>query len=248
MIRCMNRTRGSRLAFLVVVLCTLPLAAQETRMGALDGNNAVFTGSPVTLIDWSSPANAVGSVNTASVAWRDTTTPCYNIFSVRFYAIPSNALASVMIAERGPFRAVNGINTVTLDPPVSVTPETYIGVRRLAGDEGCGRPYGTFTRNAGRALFSSDDFKGGLLTGISRSFGACDLTFTTYNAAGNVVSIFSKSYDPNYFEQLGASSFVNGDLPAGGKIVVSAFQKEFIVYGAVTDNHTNDPSLRIGND
>jgi hypothetical protein len=400
----MNRTPGSRLAIFVTLLLSFPLAAQEIRMGALDGNNAIFSAVPVTLIDWSSPANAVGAVNTASVAWRDASTPCDNIFYVRFYAIASNAFIGTMIAERGPFRAVNGINTVTLEPPVNVTPDTYIGVRRAAGDESCGRPYGTISRTPGRVLLTNSDFLNGSLAGITpsfnfklqaqasntpsvrvstlpivgaapgafgsffrssvtlanpspytvrgklvlrlsdrsgtdadpslnytippngtltypdvmdalgltgkgsldvyttaspapivtarvfndtgsgtsglaedavpaqnsyfayadifipadlanfrlnigvRTFAAADLTFTTYDAAGSVQSSVFKSYDANYFEQLGASSFVNGELPAGGKIVVTAVQKEFIVYGAVTDNKTNDPSMRIGND
>ena len=375
-------------------------------MGGLEGNGAVFAGSPATLIDWSRPASASGTVNTASVGWNGATTPCDGIFHVRFYAIPGNALASVMIAERGPFRAVNGINTVALDPPVAVTPETYIGIRRGAGPESCGQPYGTFTRDAGHVLYSSGDFKGGALTSVSpsynfrlqaqasstpsvrvatipavasgpgnngsffrtaltlanpseleirgklvlrlagrtgsdadpslefvippngtlnyadivaligqaglgsidiltnasptpiatarvfndagengtsglfeeavpaggdylsvanvlipqdltkyrlnmgiRTFAAADLSVTVYDAAGQPQTAFSKHYEANYFEQVTASQFLNnGAVPAGGRIVVSAYEKEFIVYGAVTDNKTNDPSMRIGLD
>jgi len=170
---------------LVVLMCSAALSAQEIRIGALEGNNQVFFGAqPVTVIDWSRPATASGIVNTASVAWSGATAPCDNIFYVRFFALPSNAFATVMTAERGPFRAVTGINTVTLEPPVSVTSETYIGLRRGAGPESCGQPYGTFTRQAGRALFTSDDFKGGAFTSLSPA-----ANFRLQAQASNVPSV-----------------------------------------------------------
>lgn len=392
-----------------VLIALVPLfaAAQEIRIGGLEGNSAVFTGpTAVTLIDWNRPATASGTVNTTSVAWTAATTPCDNIFYVRFYAIPSNALVTVMTAERGPFRAVNGINTVTLEPPVAVTPETFIGIRRTEGAEGCGMPYGTFTRAPSRVLMTNTDFKNGSLSTLGRSenfrlqaqasnvasvrvstlpvvgstagsagsffrtsltlsnpgtleirgkvrlrlagragsdadptldyvippngtlnyadimttigqtglgsldilttasptpiatarvfndggtagtnglaedavpaaanylsvasvfipedltnyrlnigirtFTAGDLSVSVYDAAGIPRTILTRSYPADYFEQISASAFLNNaDVPAGGKIVVSAFEKQFIVYGAVTDNRTNDPSMRIGSD
>jgi hypothetical protein len=391
----------------LISLLPLAAAAQEVRVGSLEGNNAVFFGATaMTAIDWSRPASAAGAVTTASVAWTGASAPCDGIYYVRFYAIPGNAFACVMTAERGPFRAVNGINTVTLDPPVNVTPETYIGIRRNSGAESCGQPYGTFTRIPGRTLFTSEDYKGGSLTSVSpasnftlqatatsvpsvrvstlpavastagafgsffrtsltlsnpsaleihgklqfraagrsgtasdpttdftipsngtlnyadivstmgqtglgsldilttgsptpiasarvfndsgaagtsglaedavpaaspylsvanvlipddltnyrlnigvRTFAAGDLNVAVYDAAGAQQTNLVKSYPANYFEQVAASAFLNGaTLPPGGKIVVFAFSREFIVYGAATDNRTNDPSMRIGND
>jgi len=397
----------ARVAFLAALLTTaLAVHAQEIRVGGLEGSGAAFTGSPITIIDWTRPAQATGTVNTASVAWAGATSPCDGIFYVRFYAIPSNAFAIVMLAERGPFRAVTGINTVTLTPPVAVSRETYIGIRREAGPESCGQPYGTFTRDRGHALFTSDDFKSGAVTSLSpstnfrlqavasntpsirvatlpvvgstagafgsffrtsltlsnprpleirgkllfhpanrpgtdadptldfvippsgslnypdiissmgqaglgsldilttasptpvatarvfndtgvtgtsglaedavpaassyfsvanvfipedltnyrlnigiRTFEAAELNVAVYDAAGVHQANLVKSYAANFFEQVSATSFLNNaSLPPGGKIVVSAFEKQFIVYGAVTDNRTNDPSMRIGSD
>jgi hypothetical protein len=391
----------------MLLLGTLSLAAQQIRVGALEGNGAVFVSTPATIIDWSRPATASGSVNTATVAWNGATAPCDNIFYVRFFAIPSNAFVIVMTAERGPFKAVTGINTVTLDPPVPVTTETYIGIRRVEGPTTCGQPYGTFTRQPGRALFTLDDFKGGAFTSLNptanfhlqaqasnvpsvrvstipvvgsvagafgsffrtsltlanpgsieihgklqfraagragsdsdpnidylipangtlnfadiiatmslsgvgsldilttgsptpiatarvfndtgatgtsglaedavpagsdyfsvasvyipedlanyrlnvgiRTITAADVTVDVYDAAGVRQSTTVKPYAANYFEQVTASQFLNGGaVPPGGKIIVSSFgEKEFIVYGAVTDNRTQDPSLRIGSD
>jgi hypothetical protein len=149
-------------------LAVITVHAQEIRLGALEGNEQYFTSAGgMTIIDWSRPANAAGSVNTASVAWHGAEVPCDGIFYVRFYAIPSNALVALMTAERGPFRAENGINTVALDPPVAVTRDTYIGIRRTAGGDGCGQPYGAATREPGRALIGPDTFTFGPLTGLS---------------------------------------------------------------------------------
>jgi hypothetical protein len=399
--------RGLPVFFLLACFAALTASAQAIRVGSLEGNSQVFTGSPVTIIDWSRPASASGSVNTASVAWRNADSPCDGIFYVRFFSIPSNSLSNTtMIAERGPFRAVNGINTVALDPPVNVSAgETYICVRRGTGPDSCGQPFGTFTRDPGRVLFTSGDFKGGALTTLSpatnfrlqaeassapavrvstipvvgsvpgangsffrtsltlsnpsyapiectllfhpagrpgldtdpsfpveipvnrtffandiiaamsqsglgsldilttgsptpiatarvfndqgaagtsglaedavpaspnylsvatvfipadlanyrlnvgiRTITAADLNVTVYNADGTQAGSLVKTYAANFFEQVSAAQFLGFDPPAGGKIVVSAFQKEFIVYGATTDNHTNDPSVRIGSD
>jgi hypothetical protein len=399
--------RGLRLFILLTCVATLTATAQTIRVGSLEGNSAVFTGSPATIIDWSRPATATGTVNTASVAWTNATVPCDGIFYVRFFGIPNNSLAStVMVAERGPFRAVNGINTVTLDPPVNVTPETYIGVRRGTGPDSCGQPFGTFTRNPGQVLFTSTDYKGGPLTSLSptanfrlqaeasnvpsvrvstipvvgsvagalgsffrtsltlsnltyapihgklvfhpagtsgqdsdpslafdipvdgtlnygdiiatmnqsglgsldilttgsptpiatarvfndqgaagtsglsedavpanpdylsvgtvfipadltnyrlniglRTFNAGDLNVAVYDASGARIQTLVKSYGANFFEQVSASAFIGGGtLPPGGKILVAAYGQDFIVYGATTDNHTNDPSVRIGSD
>jgi hypothetical protein len=402
----MKTTRSLSSTFIagMMLLSALAATAQQIRIGGLEGNSAEFTGTPITIIDWNRPSTTSGTVNTASVAWTNASSPCDGIFYVRFFVIPSNAFATVMTAERGPFRAVNGINTVALDPPVPVTPDTYIGIRRGSGPDTCGQPYGTFTRQPGHALFTSDDFKGGSFTSLQpsnnfrlqaqasstpsvlvatvpvvgsasgvtgffrtsltltnpwavpltgklqfhaagragadsdpttdftipangtlnyadiiasmgqaglgsldilttasptpiasarvfndagpagtnglseesvataddylslatvliptdltnyrlnigiRTFTAGDLSVDTYDATGAQVGSTTKTYPANYFEQVTAGAFIGDTLPPGGKIVVSAFSKTFIVYGAVTDGRTSDPSMRIGSD
>lgn len=386
------------------LLLAAELRAQQIRLGALEGNSALYTSAPL-LIDWSRPATATGSVNTATVAWTNAEAPCDSAFFVRFYNIPGNALLGQMTAERGPFRAVNGLNTVSLNPPVDVLKgSTYIAVLR-SGADSCGLPYGTVTRTPGRALFGPKDYQFGPLTQIApvdnfrlqaeasnvpsirvstipavaaapgalgsffrtsltlansspneirgklqfraanragtdadptldftiapnatlnygdvvttmgqsglgsidilttasatpiatarvfndagaagtsglnedavpagpnalpyaevyipadltnyrlnigvRTFDAVSMFITVYDDTGRRVFNTTRNYDANYFEQIAGSTFTGGILPAGGRIVVSAVDKEFIVYGAVTDNRTNDPSMRIGND
>ncbi len=81
-----------------------------------------------------------------------------------------------------------------------------------------------------------------------RTITAVELQIQTYDATGALRNTIYKSYGANFFAQVGATDFAGGDVYPGGKIVASAFEREFIVYGAVTDNRTNDPSMRIGLD
>jgi len=397
---------------LLLSLCLMtwvPAArAEELRIGTLEGNDGLFlTTSARTVIDWSHPANLSGEVNTATVRWANTTTPCDASFYVGFYYLASNAFSGVKTAERGPFRAVDGINTVTLDPPVTVDTDTYIGIRRTDGSASCGQVYGTFTRTPGRVLYSESDFPGGSFstlnplydftmqaqasgnpsvrvstlpvvgsvaggfgsffrtsltlsnpsietirgkvvlhpagragtaadpslayeippngtlnyadiiaamgqsglgsldiyttasptpivssrvfndTGASgtsgfsqeavpagapylsravvfvptdlanfrlnigvRTISACNLNVKILDANGQQQGgVLVKSYPADFFEQVAASAFLDGaTLPPGGRIVIQAYQQDFIAYGAVTDNRTNDPSIRIGLD
>jgi hypothetical protein len=399
----------SRTALLALALLIAPIAAraQEIKIGGLEGKDGTFlTTSARTIIDWTRPAGTSGVVTTATVAWAQATTPCDGIFYVTFNSIPNNSFSFVRTAERGPFRAENGLNTVTLDPPVSVSAETYVGVRRTNGPESCGQVAGAWTRPASKSLYSQADVSFGNFTALSplsdfkilvvasstpsvrvstipvvgsvaggnnsffrssltlanptslpitgklrfraanraggdsdpllayqipprgtlnyadilvsmnqsglgsldilttgsptpiatarifndagaagtngfseeavpagftyqnvgtvliptdlanfrlnigvRSISAVELNVTIYDAAGQIQGSLVKSYPANYFEQVTASAFLNGaTIPAGGKIDVQAYQKEFIVYGAVTDNRTNDPSMRPGLD
>ena len=386
------------------LLATADLHAQQVRVGSLEGNYMSFANAAL-IIDWSHPATATGSVNTATVAWTNASAPCDNAFSIRFYSIPNNALTAQMAAERGPFRAVNGLNTVTLDPPVDVQKDSsYIAIVRT-GPDSCGQPYATFNRQPARAFLGASDYKFGALTQVTplnnfllqaeasnvpsvrvstipavaaapgalgsffrtsltlanpspndirgklqfraanragrdddptldytippngtlnyadivttmgqsglgsvdilttgsatpiasarvfndagaagtsglnedavpagsnslpfaeiyipedltnyrlnvgvRTFDAVTLSIAIYDAAGRRASSNFRIYDANFFEQIAGSTFTGGSLPPGGRIVVTAVNKEFIVYGAVTDNRTNDPSMRIGND
>ncbi|MCU1244403.1 MAG: hypothetical protein JWN02_313, partial [Acidobacteria bacterium] len=70
MIAAMTRPSLLRsLLLLTLIASSVAMEAQEIRIGGLDGNSAVFTGNPATIIDWNTPAQSSGSVNTATVAW-----------------------------------------------------------------------------------------------------------------------------------------------------------------------------------
>lgn len=135
--------------------------AQAIRVGRLEAAEPLFlfSGAQV-VVDWSSPATAAGEVNTATVGWAKATTPCEGIFYVDFFESAGNSFGAVRTAERGPFRAENGMNTVTLTPPVTVTRETYAGIRRAAGaPDSCGQVAMTAaSRRRDRGFYATSDF------------------------------------------------------------------------------------------
>lgn len=56
---------------------------------------------------------------------------------------------------------------------------------------------------------------------------------------------FTRTYPPNFFEQVTASQFVNGlAVPANAVIRVVVTEGSAFLYGSTTDNRTNDPSLK----
>jgi hypothetical protein len=56
---------------------------------------------------------------------------------------------------------------------------------------------------------------------------------------------FTRTYPPNFFEQVTASQFMNGlAVPTNAVIRVLVTEGSAILYGATTDNRTNDPNMR----
>ncbi|HEY6064706.1 MAG TPA: hypothetical protein VIY96_01030, partial [Thermoanaerobaculia bacterium] len=72
------------------------------------------------------------------------------------------------------------------------------------------------------------------------------MTLTVRDAAGAVQAVIPKFFRGTYHEQQAGSVFLNGHpLPPGGSITVHVDAGGAIVYGAVVDNRTGDPSLQI---
>ena len=81
-----------------------------------------------------------------------------------------------------------------------------------------------------------------------RSLGdGLQLNIIQYDANGVLTSVFlTRSYPANFFEQISATSFMNGGaVAAGGYIVVQVESGSGFVYAAITDNRTNDGSIRF---
>lgn len=167
------------------------------------------------------------------------------------YVIPANATLNYddVIEAMGQ----SGLGSLDIYTSASATPVVNARVFNDLGDKGtsglaedavpAGAPYLGFAN----VMIPTDLTNFRLNIGI-RTITAGTLTIETYDASGAQQRSITKSYGANYFNQVAATDFAGGAIPAGGKIVVSAFEKEFIVYGAVTDNRTNDPSMRIGLD
>jgi hypothetical protein len=80
-----------------------------------------------------------------------------------------------------------------------------------------------------------------------RTLGAgASITVTQRNSAGAVVRTASKTYVPTYFEQLDATTFLGAVPSANDSLTVSVNSGSLFIYGATTDNTTQDPSVQIG--
>ena len=80
-----------------------------------------------------------------------------------------------------------------------------------------------------------------------RTIEATTLAVSVRTAAGELTSVFLTRSDPaNYFEQITASQFLgNATVPPGGYIDVQIETGSAFIYAAVTDNRTNDGSIRF---
>lgn len=82
--------------------------------------------------------------------------------------------------------------------------------------------------------------------GVRTLFSGATITATLRNQDGTVVTTVTKTYMPNYFEQVSADSFLGGvTIGSNQMIVLSVSDGSAIIYGSTTDNVTNDPSVQF---
>jgi hypothetical protein len=72
------------------------------------------------------------------------------------------------------------------------------------------------------------------------------ITVTQRNSAGTVVGTVSKTYAPTWFEQVDATTFLGAAPSANDSLTVSVVSGTLFIYGATTDNTTQDPSVQLG--
>jgi hypothetical protein len=72
------------------------------------------------------------------------------------------------------------------------------------------------------------------------------ITATVRNRFGNVVKEVTRTYPPVFFTQLTAAAFVEMDLQGSDTIRLHIDSGSAIVYGAITDNISQDPILAVG--
>ncbi|MDQ3279946.1 MAG: hypothetical protein M3Q69_00870 [Acidobacteriota bacterium] len=187
---------------LSALLSVLPLAAQPVTVGAQTstyfGGAVITSGAPATYVNLTDYAATAGVVDHASVTWTSSA-PCNNAFKVIFLRAGfHSASAFTVVATRGPFKAVNGINYVTLDPPVTLAVGDLIGVVTLQPSSACGT---VRTQNWPTAGYN-------LITAVDLS--------ATNGVVGN-----SSNYGPGY--RIGAMAYAGERvlvkiLPAAGSL------------------------------
>ena len=118
----------------------------------------------------------------------------------------------------------------------------------VAGINTATAPGGTFLAMGVTAVMitPSDPARTRFNIGVRAFSSGAALTATLRNPNGSVVASVTKTYLPNSFEQVSAESFFGGGITIGANqsISISVGDGSAIVYGATTDNITNDPSVQ----
>lgn len=71
------------------------------------------------------------------------------------------------------------------------------------------------------------------------------LQITLRDASGATLHVRTDTYSPNWFEQVSAAAFVGQEIARDQTIEIKVMTGSAIVYGATTDNVTNDPSVQF---
>jgi hypothetical protein len=70
------------------------------------------------------------------------------------------------------------------------------------------------------------------------------LHVTVRNATGSVTHTVTKTYPPDYFEQTSVDAFLGAPLTGNECLSIEVMAGAAVIYGATTDNHTNDASYQ----
>ncbi|MGZ8830501.1 MAG: hypothetical protein ACXW2Q_09000, partial [Thermoanaerobaculia bacterium] len=68
---------------------------------------------------------------------------------------------------------------------------------------------------------------------------------TLKDSAGSTLITKTRTYAPNWFEQIDAASFLGSAIAGNQSILIEVSAGSAIVYGATTDNTTNDPAVQF---
>jgi len=169
------------------------------------------------------------------------------------YTLGPNQTQSVedIVAAMG----VSGIGSIDIIPTTGYPPDVTARIYNDAGVEGTSgfteeamTPYQALYRfDRGSLTIPADLTNFRMNVGVRTLDENVSINIIEYNASGVSTGTFlNRVYPPNYFEQISLSQFLNGEAVApGGYIVVQVESGSLFVYGAVTDNRTNDGSIRF---
>lgn len=81
--------------------------------------------------------------------------------------------------------------------------------------------------------------------GIRTLLAGAAVTVVLRDANGALLRTLTRTYLPNWFEQVDASTFLGGTAIAGNQsIAITVTSGSAVVYGSTTDNTTNDPAIQ----
>ena len=215
-------------------------------VGSANGANGSFFRTGVQLQN-SSPSIITGNIvfHTAGVSGNA---------SDPFLSYTLNPGQTQTIADLLPALARSGIGSADVVSTSGILPTV---VARVFNDAGVNGTTG-FTEDLMKpqnALSAGDQFV--LLVpadlarfryniGVRTLGTGASITVTQRNSAGTIVGTVSKTYAPTYFEQVDATTFLGAAPSASDSLTVSVNSGQLFIYGANTDNTTQDPSVQLG--
>jgi hypothetical protein len=82
--------------------------------------------------------------------------------------------------------------------------------------------------------------------GVRTGFSGATLTAVLRDTNGSTLKTVTKTYQPNWFEQVDSTTFFTGTaIGANQSISINVSGGSAIVYGSTTDNITNDPNIQF---
>jgi hypothetical protein len=91
----------------------------------------------------------------------------------------------------------------------------------------------------------SDAKKMRLNIGIRTLDAGATMDFTVRDQDGNIVKTASKAFDPTFFQQTAAADLTGYTFTGGESISIAITGGSAFIYGATTDNTSNDPSVQF---
>jgi len=98
--------------------------------------------------------------------------------------------------------------------------------------------------DSGVIIAPADPLKARLNLGVRSLEAGASFQITVRNKNGVVRNTQTKTYGPTFFEQVNANSYVGVTLDGNDTITFSVNSGKAIIYGAQTDNKTQDPSVQ----
>lgn len=185
------------------------------------------------------PAGASGGASDPTVT--------YNVGAGQVVTYPD----IVATFARSGLGSVDLITTPTATKPVIIT-RVYndAGALGSAGlTEDVIDPADTRVINAGFTAFlvtPVDPTKTRFNIGVRTGFSGATFTAVLRDTNGTALKTVSKSYQPNWFEQVDSTTFFAGTtIGANQSIAITVSVGSAIVYGSTTDNTTNDPNIQF---
>jgi hypothetical protein len=160
---------------------------------------------------------------------------------------------TISISDLLPAMSRSGLGSVDLVTPVGQAPESVIRIFNDPGEGGTtgmseeqihpgeALPAGT----TGVLIAPASTQRARFNVGIRTLGDGASLTITVRSSNGTLAQTLTRSYAPHYFEQRAGADFAGLPLAPNDSIAIRIDAGSAIIYGATTDNITQDPSLQL---